>query len=145
MKDNLPAESRASPGIDSIEHPLRSPFLDIALTSVEFCTSKQPLRRTVAVPTYKELTDQRAVLNARIEEARRAEGDGTLAAVRQTIADFGFTANDLFVGRRRANARQLSTAVPRFRDPDSGQTWSGRGPCSQWLENKDPELFRIKE
>lgn len=91
--------------------------------------------------TYKELLARKQALDAEIEQARRAEAEAALANVRETIAAFGFTPDDLFGTRRKS--RGASSNAPRFRHPETGETWGGRGPRPRWLKGKDPEQFRV--
>lgn len=93
--------------------------------------------------TYKELLARKQELDAEIEQARKAEAEAALAGVRETIAAFGFTADDLFGSRRKS--RTALSAVPRFRHPETGETWGGRGPRPRWLKGKNPEEFRVSE
>ena len=94
----------------------------------------------MSVATYKELLARKQALDAEIEQARRAEAEAALANVRETIAAFGFTPDDLFGTRRKS--RGASSNAPRFRHPETGETWGGRGPRPRWLKGKDPEQFR---
>jgi|SRR5690242_7505130 DNA-binding protein H-NS len=95
----------------------------------------------MSVATYKELLARKQALDAEIEQARRAEAEAALANVRETIAAFGFTPDDLFGTRRKS--RGASSNAPRFRHPETGETWGGRGPRPRWLKGKDPEQFRV--
>lgn len=91
--------------------------------------------------TYKELLARKQALDAEIEQARKEEADAALATIRETIAAFGFTPDDVFGTRRKARATQH--LAPRFRHPETGETWGGRGPRPRWLKGKDPEQFRV--
>lgn len=95
----------------------------------------------MSVATYKELLARKQALDAEIEQARKAEAEVALANVRETIAAFGFTPDDLFGTRRKS--RGASSGAPRFRHPETGETWGGRGPRPRWLKGKDPEQFRV--
>jgi DNA-binding protein H-NS len=95
----------------------------------------------MSVATYKELLARKQQLDAEIEQARKAEAEAALANVRETIAAFGFTPDDLFGTRRKS--RGASSTAPRFRHPETGETWGGRGPRPRWLKGKDPEQFRV--
>jgi DNA-binding protein H-NS len=35
-------------------------------------------------------------------------------------------------------------AAPKYRDPASGKTWSGRGRTPRWLDGKNSSDFLIK-
>ncbi len=91
--------------------------------------------------TYQELLARKQELDAEIERARKVEAQAALASVRETIAAFGFTADDVFGTRRKS--RGTSGGAPRFRHPETGETWGGRGPRPRWLKGKDPEEFRV--
>ena len=52
--------------------------------------------------TYRELLAQKRELDERIEAARAEAAHEALAAVRAAIAEFGFTADDVFGKPRRA-------------------------------------------
>lgn len=90
---------------------------------------------------YKELLAQKEDLEKRIEEARREEAAAALEAVRKTVADFGFTPEDVFGKPRRSKG----SAAAKYRNPETGDTWSGRGRTPQWLKGKDYQSFRIHE
>lgn len=90
--------------------------------------------------TYKELLAKKQELDAQIEDARRAEAQTALENIRETIAAFGFTHEDVFGARRKGKA---AGRAPQFRNPVTGETWVGRGPRPRWLKGKDPEEFRI--
>ncbi|MFM0091627.1 H-NS histone family protein [Paraburkholderia sediminicola] len=91
---------------------------------------------------YKELLAQKQMLERQIEEARRAEAAAALEDVRKTVADFGFSPEDIFGKRRKGKGEP---AAAKYRNPETGDTWSGRGRAPLWLKGKDLELFRIKE
>ena len=105
--------------------------------------------------TYDDLMAQ---TNALIEQEialRTAERD---AIIGQTIAlcrDHGITADELrFAGlmnKRRAAAsrksgsgRRVSVGVPKYQDPKTGATWTGRGQAPAWIlaaKNRDRYLI----
>lgn len=91
---------------------------------------------------YKELLEQQRELGQRVEAARRAEAATALETVRKTVAEFRFTPEDVFGNRRKSASSPVS---PKYRNADTGETWSGRGRTPRWLAGLDPELFRIKE
>ena len=33
--------------------------------------------------------------------------------------------------------------APKYRDPETGATWSGRGRTPRWMAGKDPAQFTI--
>jgi len=94
--------------------------------------------------TYLELKAQADALAQQAEEARLAELDSIIAAMREQIAEYNITPEQLF-GRRRATASATRTPVtPKYQDPKTGATWSGRGKPPQWIANaRNRERFLI--
>jgi DNA-binding protein H-NS len=99
-------------------------------------------RRNPSVATYKELLAKKQQLDLEIENARQAEAQMALEGVRETVAAFGFTPEDIFGSRRKS--KSSSSSHPKFRNPETGESWGGRGPRPRWLKGKDPEQFRIR-
>lgn len=103
--------------------------------------------------TYQALKAEIAKLEKKAEALRRNELKSVIAQVKKTIAEFGLTAAELGLGsgapkaalRRRAVAKRAATVgVARYRDPKTGDTWTGRGRPPAWIAKaKDREAFLI--
>jgi DNA-binding protein H-NS len=93
---------------------------------------------------YKELLLQRQALDAQIAEARKSELAGAIAQARQLVQEFGLTSQDIFGGARQSKAKG-STVAPKYRDPATGATWTGRGKAPKWIADKDREQFLIAD
>jgi len=91
---------------------------------------------------YKDLLAQKEQLEKLIAEEHRKEAAVALERVREAVAEFGFTPEDIF-GKPRRNGRRA--AAPKYRNPLTGETWSGRGRAPRWLTDQDLERFRIVE
>lgn len=96
------------------------------------------------MPSYKDLVAQRQALDAQIEAARKAEVHDAVTTVRSMIAEFGLTASDVFPAGRTRNASKGSKVAPKYRDPASGATWTGRGKPPLWIAGKDRGEFEIQ-
>lgn len=88
--------------------------------------------------TYTELVKQLAELDKEIERVRRVERSSVIAAIRAQMRDYGIKPSEL-VGRKRGR----SPAPPRYLNPETGQTWTGRGPRPQWLLGRNSKEFMI--
>jgi DNA-binding protein H-NS len=54
------------------------------------------------------------------------------------------TANDIFPGRgAKAASKPASKVAAKYRDPATGQTWTGRGKAPKWIDGKDRNQFVI--
>lgn len=95
--------------------------------------------------SYKELLKQREALELQISEARERELAAAVAQVRQLISEYSLTQQDIFpVGRSpRASVASGVKVAPKYRDPATGQTWTGRGKAPKWIQNEDREKFAI--
>lgn len=84
--------------------------------------------------TLSELLAQKADLERQIAETQRAERAAAIAQVRELMSQHGLTLAD--IGARAANvAPPVRSKVPvKYRDPATGQTWSGRGLQPNWLK-----------
>jgi DNA-binding protein H-NS len=99
------------------------------------------------MPSYKELLAQRESLERQIEEAKSREYAEVLNEIKQKMADYGITLQELSGGRGakgvKAAARSRSGVAPKYRDPESGSTWSGRGKPPKWIAGQDRDSFLI--
>ena len=92
------------------------------------------------MPSYQELLARKNELDKRIEEAHHTESKEALATVKQLIATFGFTVQQVFPWK----PEEKKKAEAKYYDPESGASWSGRGKPPKWLEGKDRSLYEIK-
>ncbi|WP_118181887.1 H-NS family nucleoid-associated regulatory protein [Paraburkholderia phosphatilytica] len=94
---------------------------------------------------YADLKAQIARLQAQADEARRTEVEGVIAEIRQKIAEYGLTPQDLgfVVGAKRGRPPKKAPLPPRYQDPKTGSTWSGRGKPPKWIAGKNRERFLI--
>lgn len=94
--------------------------------------------------TYKELLKQQEALTQQIEEARKKEIADAVAQVRALISDYGLTQQDVFSSGRKSGKSSTGVKVPpKYRDPTTGQTWTGRGKAPKWIEGRDRGQFLI--
>ena len=96
--------------------------------------------------TYKELLAQRNALEQQIAAVLASEKSWAVEKVRTLIAEFGLTEDDVFggsTGKRAASKNAGSKVAPKYRDPATGATWTGRGKPPKWIAGKDRETFAI--
>ncbi|MGF6533570.1 MULTISPECIES: H-NS histone family protein [Paraburkholderia] len=96
---------------------------------------------------YAELKAQIARLQAQADEARRTELGNVIEEIRGKIAEYGLTAQDLgfAVAARRGRPPKKAPLPPKYQDPKSGNTWSGRGKPPKWISGKNRERFLIEQ
>ncbi|MBP6597984.1 MAG: H-NS histone family protein [Giesbergeria sp.] len=94
--------------------------------------------------SYKELLKQREALELQISTARRDEVASAIAQVRAIVAEYELTQQEVFPTSARARSATSGTKVaPKYRDPASGQTWTGRGKAPKWIQGQDRTAFAI--
>ena len=93
--------------------------------------------------TYKSLLAQREVLNEQIEEAKKAETTAAIARARELVAQYELTVEDVFAKNVSKKGKKIGSVAPKYRDPQTGKTWSGRGKPPLWISGKDRSQFII--
>lgn len=81
--------------------------------------------------TYESLKQQAAELLRQAEEMRASERQSVLQAVKETVAEWNFSMNELGIKPGKPDRR---TKLPaKFRDPHTGKEWCGRGNMPKWM------------
>jgi DNA-binding protein H-NS len=95
-----------------------------------------PEYKELAMSNLQQLLDQKAALEKQIEATRKEAKADAIARVRALMSEFGLTAADLG-GRGAAkvgSAAKGSKVAAKFRNPATGDSWSGRGLQPKWLK-----------
>ncbi|QHJ01728.1 H-NS histone family protein [Xylophilus rhododendri] len=87
----------------------------------------------------KDLLAEKAALEAAISGAHQKASQEALAQVHQLIAEFGFTAQQVFPWKP-----QVKKVAAKYLDEKSGATWTGRGKPPAWIVGKDRDDFLIE-
>ena len=97
--------------------------------------------------TIQDLIAQKEALDRQIADTQsQAKADG-IAKIRALMTEHGLTVADLSEGRasgKSAGKGKGQKVAPKYRDPESGKTWTGRGVAPKWIAGKDREAFVIK-
>ncbi|WP_186109691.1 H-NS histone family protein [Burkholderia gladioli] len=95
---------------------------------------------------YKALKAQLDELHERTEAARIAELEAVVVQIRELVAEYGIT-EDQIHGRKRAPRATRESAAPveaKYQNPKTGETWSGRGRAPLWIRDaKNRDRFLI--
>lgn len=87
--------------------------------------------------SLKDLLAQQEALQKQIEALSREERTEAIARIKTLMADHGLTVGDLG-GKALSAAKESGTkgskVAAKYRDPESGSTWSGRGLQPKWLK-----------
>jgi len=99
--------------------------------------------------SLSELIAQKDALERQIREAQSSAKANAVTQVRELMAQHGLTAADLIAPSKSKQGVKAGAKVqPKYRDPTSGSTWSGRGLKPKWLaaaieSGKSPQDFAI--
>ena len=104
---------------------------------------------------HKKRMDALKEVEAQLAAIRAANRDAKLVELKKQIADYGFTAIDVFgtiatLSKPRKAAKAKTALVVRYRD-ENGNTWhGGKGPNPKWVKaikdaGGDIEKYRIAE
>ncbi|PLZ00898.1 H-NS histone [Burkholderia sp. WAC0059] len=94
--------------------------------------------------SYKQLTAQLEKLHKEVAAARDKEVAEAIAEIRAKIAEYDITAEELGFTSRRNGVARKRPLPPKYQNPKTGETWSGRGRAPAWLAGKNRERFLIK-
>ena len=94
--------------------------------------------------TLQDLIAQKAALEQQIAQVRQTELAAAISQVRALVAEHGLTAADVFpAGKAKPAVNKTSKVAPKFRDPITGKTWSGRGLAPKGLQGKNKADYAI--
>jgi len=93
--------------------------------------------------SYKDLLAQREALEQQIAAARKTEVADAVQKIKGLIEAFGLTQDDVFPAAKQKQKRETGSVAPKYRDPATGQTWSGRGKPPNWIKDQDRSQFEI--
>jgi len=88
--------------------------------------------------SYKQLKDQIAKLEREAAIARKKEAAEVILKIKALMRDYDLTPEDLgfkTVGKTSNKAKPVDRVPipPKYRDPQTGNTWSGRGSAPSWI------------
>jgi DNA-binding protein H-NS len=85
-----------------------------------------------------QLLQKQAALDNAIAEAREKETRLVLIEMVQKMREYDISLNELM---DRTLGERPTAALPKYRDPVTGATWSGRGRVPQWIAGLDRDRF----
>ena len=105
--------------------------------------------------TLDELLEQEKQLKEQIEKVRKEERGAAIEQIKALVEKYQIQSSSIF-GRKRTKRAETTEAgeeppkpktklPPKYRDPETGKTWTGRGNQPKWLEGKNKEDYLIRE
>ncbi|WP_080433623.1 H-NS family nucleoid-associated regulatory protein [Burkholderia ubonensis] len=95
--------------------------------------------------TYAELKAKLDKLNKDAESARKLEVAAVLSAIREAVLTYEIRPEEILPTwkKLRVPDRRWGPRPPKYRNPITGETWSGRGRAPKWLVGRDRNDFLI--
>jgi len=95
---------------------------------------------------YEELQAKIADLQAQAEQVRREERQQAIDMAKTMISTYDITARDLGLDKSpkgKTGPKAGNKIAAKYRDPQSGATWSGRGKTPRWINGADRSQYAI--
>lgn len=85
--------------------------------------------------TLNQLLAQKAELERQIADFQREQRGEAIAKVRALMAEYGLTLADIGAAKPLAPVKKAATSkvAAKYRNPATGDSWSGRGLKPKWL------------
>lgn len=83
-------------------------------------------------------------LNLIVEETKQQEKQTKLKQIAENVKEYGITEIELLRAAGFVKAKRKKTPA-KYYDPDTGQSWSGKGPRPKWLVGKNLDDYLIRE
>lgn len=94
--------------------------------------------------TLQELIAQKTAIEQQINEVKKRESSEAIDKVRALVREYDLTKDDVFPGKKSTKeVSTVSKVAPKYRDPATSMTWTGRGKMPRWLAGKDKNDFLI--
>lgn len=92
----------------------------------------------------QDLLEQKQELEKQIEEIRARKIAEAVQQVQSIVNEFDLSPKDIFPGIRLSSQSARKPVPPKYRDPVSGKTWTGRGKPPRWIADQDRDQFLIR-
>lgn len=94
--------------------------------------------------TIRELRKQLGQLNLLVEETKQQEKQAKLKQISDDVKEYGITEIELLRAAGFIQTKRKK-ALAKYYDPDTGQSWSGKGTRPKWLVDKNLDDYLIRE
>ena len=97
-----------------------------------------------------ELLEQQKQIQEEIEQLRKEERSEAIKQIKALVDKYQIKSSSIF-GRKAANSGEESSSTPRaklppkYRDPETGKTWTGQGREPSWIKGQDRDKYLIQD
>ncbi|WP_080406762.1 H-NS family nucleoid-associated regulatory protein [Burkholderia ubonensis] len=95
--------------------------------------------------TYAELKEKLETLNKEAEAVRKLEVESILSDIRKAVVTYEIRPEQIFPTwkKLRTPDKRWGPRPPKYRNPMTGETWSGRGRSPKWMVGRERDDFLI--
>jgi DNA-binding protein H-NS len=93
----------------------------------------------IAMSRLNELITQRELLDQEIATLQKEERGNAISQARELIELFNLSEDELF-GRAKSTRTPVAA---KYRNPETGETWTGRGRAPRWMDGRSKDEFLI--
>ena len=92
-----------------------------------------------------ELRDLRSAIDAHLKSLQSEAREEATKRVQALVKDFDLQPEEIFkFAKQRSKGGSTGKVAPKYRDPASGATWTGRGKAPAWIAGQDRGAFAIQ-
>jgi DNA-binding protein H-NS len=94
----------------------------------------------------QELIKQKEEIEKAITEEKSRHKVEGIEKAKAIIEEYDLDISDIFPNRAikpKLSGSSASKVIPKYRNPENGQTWTGRGKEPLWIAGKDRSMFLI--
>lgn len=95
----------------------------------------------------QELIHQKQLIEKAIQDEKLRQKSEGVEKVKAIIAEYDLDIQDIFPGRGMSKSKTMKShsgkVAPKYRNPENGESWTGRGKPPLWIAGKNRDAFRI--
>lgn len=96
--------------------------------------------------SLENLLQKQKELSEKIDAVRHQQKKEGLAQIVALVEQYQFSPDEVMtaLGKRKAGPKKGMTVAPKYRNPATGATWTGRGKPPTWIADKNRDQFLIR-
>ena len=102
-------------------------------------------RRDRILDEYAKLLERRSQVDDEIRSLRQARKLEIIEFIIELLEEFEINIGDIMDRTASGERKRRAKPKPKYYDPVSGATWSGRGKKPKWLGGRNPNDFLLRE
>lgn len=96
--------------------------------------------------TLEKLLLQQKEISSRIDQLRDEQKKQGIEEIIAIAQKYQLTPQDIIaaLGKQKSKAKKRGSVAPKYRNPKTGATWTGRGKAPTWIAGKNRSQFLIQ-